>query len=67
MTLQNRCYPTALRARKLIDEGAIGEILEFRTAYLHSGSADPKAPLKWKLSKEAGGGVIADLGSHILD
>ncbi len=67
MTLQNRFYPTALRARQLIDEGAIGEILEFRTAYLHSGSADPKAPLKWKLSKEAGGGVIADLGSHILD
>ena len=67
MTLQNRFLPAPLRAKQLIDEGAIGDILEFRTAYLHAGSADPKAPLKWKLSGKAGGGVIADLGSHILD
>ncbi|MBR5024190.1 MAG: Gfo/Idh/MocA family oxidoreductase [Victivallales bacterium] len=67
MTLQNRFLPAPLRAKQLIEEGAIGDVLEFRTAYLHAGSADPKAPLKWKLSGKAGGGVIADLGSHILD
>ena len=67
MTLQNRFFPVTLRAKQLIDEGRIGEVLEFRASYLHSGSADPKAPLKWKLSGAAGGGVVADLGSHILD
>ena len=67
MTLQNRFFPPTLRARQMIAEGALGDLLEFRAAYLHSGSADPKAPLKWKLSAAAGGGVIADLGSHILD
>ncbi len=67
MTLQNRYFPITLRAKQMIDEGKLGEILEFRASYLHSGSADPSAPLKWKLSKEAGGGVIADLGSHVLD
>lgn len=67
MTLQNRFFPVTMRAKQLIDEGLIGDVLEFRASYLHSGSASPKAPLKWKLSGAAGGGVVADLGSHILD
>jgi len=67
MTLQNRFFPVAMRARQLIDEGFLGQVLEFRCCYLHSGSANPEAPLKWKLSAEAGGGVIADLASHVLD
>ena len=67
MTLQNRFFPVTMRTKQLIDEGRIGEILEFRASYLHSGSASPNAPLKWKLSGAAGGGVVADLGSHILD
>lgn len=67
MTLQNRFFPATMRARQLLEDGTIGDILEFRACYLHSGSADPAAPLKWKLSKDAGGGVIADLGSHVMD
>jgi predicted dehydrogenase len=67
ITFQNRYFPATLRARQLVEEGYLGRILSFRAAYLHSGSADPTAPLKWKLAEEAGGGVIADLGSHILD
>jgi predicted dehydrogenase len=68
MTLQNRFFPATLRARELVIDGFLGEVLEFRAAYLHAGSADPKAPLKWKLSKDlGGGGVLYDLGSHIID
>jgi predicted dehydrogenase len=67
MTLQNRFFPATMRAKQLMDEGFIGTPLEFRASYLHAGSADPKAPLKWKLSSESGGGVIADLASHIMD
>ena len=68
MTLQNRFFPATLRARELAEEGFLGEVLEFRAAYLHAGSANPDAPLKWKLSKElGGGGVLYDLGSHIID
>lgn len=67
MTLQNRFFPSVMRAKQLVDEGFLGQVLEFRCCYLHSGSADARAPLKWKLSAEAGGGVIADLGSHVLD
>jgi predicted dehydrogenase len=67
MTLQNRFFPGIMRAKQLLDEGFLGDILEYRAAYLHAGSADPEAPLKWKLSASAGGGVIADLASHTLD
>ena len=67
MTLHNRFFPITLKAKQMMADGVIGDVLEFRSSYLHSGSADPNAPLKWKLSAEAGGGVIADLGSHILD
>lgn len=67
MTLQNRFFPATMRARQLVEEGFLGKVLEFRAAYLHSGSSDPKAPLRWKLSAQAGGGVIADLGTHIMD
>ena len=67
MTFQNRFFPATIRAKQLMEEEFVGQVLEFRAAYLHSGSADPSAPLKWKLSAQSGGGVIADLGSHILD
>lgn len=67
MTLQNRFFPATLKARQLIEKGALGRILEFRADYLHSGSVDPRTPLKWKLRADAGGGAIADLGSHVLD
>ena len=67
MTFQNRFFPAVMRARRLVLDGFLGRILNFRAAYLHSGSINPDVPLKWKLSAKAGGGVIADLGSHVLD
>jgi predicted dehydrogenase len=67
MTFQNRFYPATLRAAELVRSGCLGKILQFRCAYLHAGSANPETPLKWKLSGAAGGGVVADLGSHAMD
>ncbi len=67
MTFHNRFFPALLHARQLVEQGRLGTVLSFRIAYLHGGSADPDAPLKWKLSAMAGGGVIADLGAHVLD
>ena len=68
MTFHNRFFPATLKAKELADAGFLGDVLSFRAVYLHAGSADPDAPLKWKLSKEqAGGGVLYDLGSHVID
>lgn len=63
-----RFLPATLRARELIEQGRLGRILTFRAAYLHAGSVDPEKPIGWKLDREiSGGGVLLDLGSHILD
>ena len=67
MTFQCRFFPATLRAIQLVREGFLGDIHEFRAAYLHSGSATSETPLKWKLSARYGGGVIADLGAHVFD
>ncbi len=67
MTLQYRFYPPTLLAKKMIDEGFLGEILSFRAIYLHSGSVDANKKMGWKQLKSEGGGVLQDLGSHILD
>ncbi len=67
MVFHTRFFPAIIRARQLTTEGFVGRVLAFRGTYLHSSNADPEAPLKWKLSRQAGGGVINDLGSHILD
>ena len=63
MTLIYRFFPCVLRAKQLIEEGRIGDILEFHASFLHSGSVDPNAPFTFKLAD----GVVADLGSHVLD
>ncbi|MDD3469695.1 MAG: Gfo/Idh/MocA family oxidoreductase [Thermoguttaceae bacterium] len=67
MTFQTRFVGAVQRAKALIDEGRIGRVLSFRFTYLHGGNASPNAPMKWKLSAQSGGGVIADLASHLLD
>jgi len=68
MALNNRFFPATLRARELMEEGFVGEILGLRAAYLHAGSVNRGAALKWKLDPSiSGGGVLFDLGSHVLD
>lgn len=68
MTFQNRFLPAVMRAYQLINEGRLGNILSFHAAYLHSGSVDPNKPIGWKQDAElGGGGVLFDLGSHVLD
>lgn len=67
VALQYRCFPATLRARQLVEQGFFGRITHFRAAYLHSGSLDENRPASWKFLNAAGGGVIRDLGPHVLD
>jgi predicted dehydrogenase len=63
-----RRTPAVVLAKKYIDEGAIGEILNFRGTYLQDWSADPDSPLSWRFQKKiAGSGAIGDIGSHVVD
>lgn len=60
-----RYYPATLRAKQLIDEGRIGNVLQFEARYLHGGSIDPAKPIGWKQQLQAG--TLLDMGSHVLD
>ena len=68
VALQYRFYPCTMRAKQLVDEGYLGRVWSFRACYLHASSVNPDKPLTWKLDKaKGGGGVLYDLGSHVLD
>jgi predicted dehydrogenase len=63
-----RRTPAIALAKKYIEEGAIGEILNFRATYLQDWSADPSSPLSWRFQKSvAGSGAVGDIGTHIID
>ncbi len=63
-----RRVPAVQLAKKLIEDGRLGEIRHWRAAYLQDWLLDPEAPLSWRLRKETGGaGPLADLGSHLID
>ncbi len=62
-----RC-PAVRLAKKMIDEGKIGQIYHWRGAYLQDWIVDPEFPLTWQLRKESAGmGPQADLNSHSVD
>ena len=63
-----RRTPAVQLAKKYIDEGAIGEILDFRGTYLQDWSADPDSPLSWRFQKAiCGSGALGDIGTHVVD
>ena len=63
-----RFVPAIILARKLVREGAIGEVFHFRARYAQEWIIDPDFPMIWRLDKDvAGSGVLGDLGSHTLD
>jgi predicted dehydrogenase len=63
-----RRVPAVQLAKRLIDEGRIGEIYHFRANYLQDWIMDPEFPLVWRLKKElAGSGALGDIAAHIVD
>lgn len=63
-----RHTPALQMAKRLIDEGRIGDILTFRGYYLQDWGADPSKPLSWRFNKaQAGSGTLGDIGTHVID
>ena len=61
----HRFLPATMRIHEMAREGLLGDILSFSLRFLHSGSIDENKPAGWKMRQ--GGGVLLDLGSHIID
>lgn len=63
-----RFAPAIQLAKKMIDEGKLGELYHFRGKYLQDFIIDPNFPLVWRLDKAvAGSGSHGDLGAHVVD
>ena len=63
-----RFVPAVMKARQLIEEGFLGDVVNFRAQYFHTGYLNPDRPMSWRLSQErAGGGALVDLGAHVID
>lgn len=63
-----RFTPAVMLAKKLIEEGRLGDIHHFRAWFLQDWLIDPDFPLVWRLQKEiAGSGSHGDLGAHLID
>ena len=69
MTFHYRFIPAILRAKALVDAGALGDLYTARVCYLHAGYVDPMRPHSWRLDREISGrsGALFDLGAHVID
>ncbi len=62
--LQN---PAIRQARKLIEQGAIGRLIDFRGTVDEDYLADPQLAWTWRMSlREAGLGTLSDITCHLL-
>ncbi|RRS02232.1 Gfo/Idh/MocA family protein [Glycomyces terrestris] len=63
-----RRTPALSLAKRLVDEGRLGEIRHIRAQYLQDWLTDENAPLTWRLDKsKSGSGSLGDIGAHIID
>jgi predicted dehydrogenase len=63
-----RKIPAVAFAKKLMEDGKIGDVYHYHGAYLQDWIMDPNFPLVWRLEKKyAGSGALGDIGSHAAD
>ena len=62
-----RRLPAVSLMRRMIADGAIGEVRLWRGIWLSDEFTDPATPFDWRFDRDMGGTTIADLGSHMLD
>lgn len=63
-----RRIPAIAQAKKMIDQGALGQIRHYHARYAQSWLVDPKAPRLWRMQKQyAGSGAHGDINAHIID
>src|SRR5699024_9033685 len=63
-----RYAPAVMLAKKLVEDGRLGEIHHFRAWFLQCWITGPSFPVVWRLQKDiAGSGSHGDLGAHLID
>ena len=69
IVFNNRHLAAVKRAKQIIESGMLGRIVSFNFEYLHDSCTFPGKLPGWKQDAEicGDGGVLFDLGSHIID
>ena len=62
-----RRLPAVSLMKRMIDEGAVGQIRQVRASWLTDEFVDPAIPFDWRFDRAMGGTTISDLGSHLVD
>jgi predicted dehydrogenase len=62
-----RRLPAVSLMKRMIDEGAVGDVRLVRAAWLSDEFVDPAIPFDWRFDRTMGGTTVADLGSHMID
>lgn len=62
-----RWVPAARYLKELVETGEVGEVRQIFMNYFNAGVHDPSAPIKWRQTRAEGGGILADIGSHLID
>ena len=63
-----RRMPAIGLAKRLVEQGRLGEIRQIRAVYLQDWLSDAEAPMTWRLDKAlAGSGALGDIGAHAID
>ena len=68
IAFEYRFVPAVIRAKQLIDSGAIGKIISFNFKYYGCEFLDPNRCVSWQSTREmSGGGVLYAMGTHSID
>jgi predicted dehydrogenase len=68
VAFNSRRVPALALAKRLIDEGKLGQIRHFNAVYYQDWLVDPNFPIVWRHDVyEAGSGAHGDMNAHIVD
>ncbi len=63
-----RWSPMVMHAKKLIAEGKLGDLTQFRGRFFSMYGSDPMGLLSWRFDKNISGyGVLGDIMAHVMD
>ncbi len=63
-----RRTPALALAKRMVEQGRLGNIRHIRAQYLQDWLSDENAPMTWRLDKsKSGSGSLGDIGAHSVD
>jgi predicted dehydrogenase len=62
-----RWVPSARYLKELIETGEVGAVRQIFMNYFNASVVDPTTPIQWRQTRAEGGGILADIGSHLID